>query len=232
MLKYQVKSIDKLPKEVADLYEKGEDGYTLKVEGVPKPEDNSGLKSALQKERERANNAEKELKAAATKAKDDSDAAARAAGDIETVEKNLHDHYKGEIEKRDALISKQGNKINSVLRRDGALSLATKFAVDGESAELLAEWIENRLEIAEDGDDYKLQPKGEFAGLSVEQFESKLPTQKSLARLIKASDGKGGGAANPASGGTAKPTNPNLGGSREERQAAIAERIAADQQTE
>ena len=225
-MQYQLKTLDGLDENLAALYEETDGAYTLKIEGLDIP-DTDGLKSALQKERDRAKQAEKALKDAEVQRKADADAAARKAGDIEAVEKNLHEHYKSELEQRDAVISRQGGKINEVLLRDGAFNLATKYAVDGESAGTLAEWIENRMEVSADGDDFKLQPKGEFAGLSMDQFEAKLPQQKGLARLLKASDGKGGGATNPAGAGSTNPIA-NLGGDKSQRLAAISAMMKAE----
>lgn len=225
MIDYKVDSIEDLDEGMQKLYEKGDDGYTLKVEGLEIP-DVDGLKSALEKERAHAKKAEKALRDAEKKRKAEADEAARIAGDVETIEKNLHEHYKTELESRDVKIGRQSKKINEVLLRDGALNLATKYAVDGESASLLAEWIEHRMEVVEDGDDFKLQPVGNYAGLSVDQFAEKLPQEKALARLIKASEGNGGGASNPAGGRAANTTKPNLGGSRQERVRAIRGKLA------
>lgn len=48
-LPYKVESLDDVPEQARELYEEGEDGYRLPVEGVKTAEEVSGLESALQK---------------------------------------------------------------------------------------------------------------------------------------------------------------------------------------
>jgi len=64
MLKFIIDSLEGLDENTVKLYEKTADGkYQLKVEGLPEPEDTSGLKTALQKERSNVSKLEGDLKA-------------------------------------------------------------------------------------------------------------------------------------------------------------------------
>jgi len=62
-LAYQVDSIEGLDESIAGLYEQGEDGYRLKVEGLPQAEDPVELKNTLTKVRQERKQEEREKKA-------------------------------------------------------------------------------------------------------------------------------------------------------------------------
>lgn len=58
MLKYQLDSLDGIDEGLRSFYEQGENGFKLKVDGL---EDTSGLKSALEKERQEKKEAKSKL---------------------------------------------------------------------------------------------------------------------------------------------------------------------------
>src|SRR5678816_3080484 len=64
MLQYTVDTLDAVDENYHDLYEQADNGFRLKVTGV---DDASGLKTALQSEREARKAAEKAVKEYATK---------------------------------------------------------------------------------------------------------------------------------------------------------------------
>jgi hypothetical protein len=222
-LQYKIDSIDDLSDDVKKMYTEKDGAYVLDVAGLEIP-DVKGLKSALDKERDRANAAEKAARDAEKEAKAKEDAAARAAGDIETVEKNLREQFTGEIESRDQMIAARDAKLAKVLIRDEAHRIATEHAVDTDSVPLLSEWIEHRIGIEEKDGDFTVVVKGENMGLTIDEFVKKLPEQKALGRLIKSSSGTGGGAAANTGAGSAN-LKGDLGGSKAERIAAIESRF-------
>lgn len=224
---YKVDSLDGMSEDVAKMYAEKDGAYVLDVQGIDIP-DVSGLKSALDKERDRANAAEKAAKQAAKEALEKEEAAARAAGDIETVEKNLREKYAAEIEEREARIAARDAKLSKVLHRDEAYRIANAQAVDSDAAEVVAEWIQNRTEIQEKDGDFVVVPKGDNMGLTMDEFIKKIPEQKALGRLIKSSNGTGGGAAGKSGTGSANQVKGDLGGTKEERIAAIRARITGD----
>ena len=226
-LDYTLKTLEGLSEDVAKMYTEKDGAFTLEVTGLDIP-DVSGLKSALDKERIRANDEHKARKAAEKAAQEKDDAAARAAGDIQTVEDNLRKQYTGEIEELGAKVSARDEKLAKVLHRDEAYRIANSIAVDSDAAEVVAEWIQNRSEIQEKDGDFVVLPKGDNMGLTMEEFVKKIPEQKALGRLIKSSNGTGGGAAGSTGTGSAKQTKGDLGGSKAERVAAIKARIGAD----
>lgn len=191
-MKYELDSLDGLDETAAKEYTEKDGKFVLKLEGF-EVEDTKGLKSALQKERDRANAAEKAVKDEAKKRKDADDEAARNAGDIEKVENNLREHYKGELETRDGKIAARDKKLSDVLIRDEARRIATDLAVNTDSVPLLAEYIERRIGIQDNDDDFNVVVVGEHAGLSMTEFVDKIKQDKSLANVLKAGDGTGGG---------------------------------------
>ena len=224
-LQYKVATIEELPKAQQKMYTETDDGFVLDIEGIPE-QDVSGLKSALDKEREGRKDAEKLLKTSQKQAKDEADAAARLSGDIETIEKNLRDHYQGDIDSLTERVQARDKKLARVLLRDEAHRIATDIAVDTDAIEMVAEWIQNRIGIQEKDDDFEVIVTGESGGLTMKEFIKGLPTQKPLARLLKASNGTGGGASGISSGGTAKEKS-DMGGTKSERIAAIGAKIAS-----
>jgi DNA-binding transcriptional MerR regulator len=61
-LKYELESLDDIDEGIRDLYTEKDGKFVLSVDGLPEPEDNSGLKSALEKERELRKKHEKQIK--------------------------------------------------------------------------------------------------------------------------------------------------------------------------
>ncbi len=191
-MKYELDSLDGLDETTAKEYTEKDGKFVLKLEGF-EIEDTKGLKSALQKERDRANAAEKAVKDEAKKRRDADDEAARNAGDIKKVEDNLREQYKGKLETRDGKIAARDKKLSDVLIRDEARRIATDLAVNTDSVPLLAEYIERRIGIQDNDDDFNVVVIGEHAGLSVNEFVDKIKQDKSLANVLKAGDGTGGG---------------------------------------
>lgn len=144
-LSYEVESVDDLPEAVRDFYKAGDDGkYRLAVDGLPKPEDTSGLKSALKKERDRARQAERwerlgktpeeieELLESQRKAEEERQ---RKAGDFEAIRKQDAEKFqkqvaeaqtareKAEARMRDAVI---GSELMTALARAKATETGLK----------------------------------------------------------------------------------------------------------
>ncbi|RKZ45102.1 MAG: hypothetical protein DRQ58_10795 [Gammaproteobacteria bacterium] len=229
-MKYQLDSIDDLDESQKGLYEKIGDAYVLKIEGLDdlglKIENVDGLKTAMQHERDQAKSAksalqklkkETEKKDAETAAKE-----AEASGDIEKIKENIRGVFQKDIETLDQIISKQSKKLSQLLIRDEANRLAHEIAVDTDAVEILAEHINNRLTIEEKDGDYVtvvIGDDGKPSGLSMKEYQSSLQTNKSLARLLKSSNGTGSGASNTRTGSSN--SNPDIGGTRDQRVASI-----------
>jgi len=175
-------TLEGLPAEVAALYKKGEDDkFHLETDG---------LKSALQKERERANNAEKAVKDRETK---------EAADKAEFERKKLEE--KGEYEKLNAASKAEREQLTKELADEKAAraeyiketTAASTLAAAGLPANrfLVAE-MKKSLEVV----DGKLQVKGDPSKTPAQLLEV-LKRDPECAGLFPAT-GNGGGSAQPS----------------------------------
>ena len=200
-MKHELETLEGIDENLAKEYEEKDGKFVLKLDGFD-VSDTIELRSSVKKERELRKNAEKALKDADKKRRDADDEAARNAGDIKKVEDNLREHYKGELETRDGKIAARDKKLSDVLIRDEARRIATDLAVNTDSVPLLAEYIERRIGIQDNDDDFNVVVIGEHAGLSVTEFVDKIKQDKSLANVLKAGDGTGGGTTGGHSAGS------------------------------
>ena len=159
MLKMTTETLDAVPEAFRDAYEKTETGYRLKVEGV---EDTSGLKSALQKERDRAKAADAyvklgltpeeiaELKSAKEKADDE---AARKAGDFEALLNKHKESASKEIEARETKAKALEGKLADLMLGDGLTKALLEAGATKEGVELLSRVLRDRarLEVSDGG---------------------------------------------------------------------------------
>ena len=229
MMQLNVETLEDIPKPLQKLYTASDSGFILDVEGL---EDTTGLKSALQKERDNNKGLKLDLKTLRTDADDVEKARLKAeadalekTGDLDKIKENLSKHYQGDIDALIKKVSARDQKLERVLLRDEANRIASEIAVDTDSIPVLAEWIKHRIGIEEKDGEFNVIVTGESSGLSMKEFIEGLTQQKPLARLLKASNGTGGGASGDTSGGTAN-TKGNMGGSKAERLVAIKERLA------
>lgn len=164
----------------------------------------------------------KEAEEAAIKAAEE---AARKAGDVEAVEKSLRSKYAKELEARETEIKAATSQLRGLLVKQEAMRIAASYAVDSDSVTTLARLIETNLDMdVRDGEYTTIVkgPDGKPTGLTLDEFEKGLVQDKSLARLLKASDATGGGAkGSTRSGGAAQTVKANFAGSKEERIAAL-----------
>lgn len=162
-----LESLEGLPEEVANLYKKGEDGkFHLDGGG-------DGLKSALQKERERANLAEKALKArelseTEEKAKKEREELERK-GEYEKLKASLEADSKAAKERAEAL----ENRLRNGARDRAAMEAIT--AAKGIPKALLPHITPN-LEVVPDGDEYKVVVKGN-PGQKLTDYVASLKTE-------------------------------------------------------
>lgn len=153
MLKYKLESLDGLDEATAKLYSKGDDGkFVLQV-------DETGAKSALQKERERADAAEKALKER-EKAESEHKAAAERAelekrGEYEKLRAQDTEALKAEKARADALEA----RLRSGSRDRALMDAMADPSVKAIPRALLPQ-IKDLVEDVPDGDGYKHVVKG------------------------------------------------------------------------
>jgi len=199
-------AFDALEPSLQAFYKAQGDNYVLAVEGLPPPEDTTGLKAKVEellREKKDERTKREQAEEAARIAAEDS---ARRNGDTEALERSWNEkHTKALTEKDSALTSMQA-QVHALTVGATAARLAGELAVQGSSA-ILQQLIEPRLTMElRDGKpvvvvlDVDRRP----SALTVEEFKEQLFSDAALAPLIAASRATGGGAAGGKGGGAAK----------------------------
>lgn len=173
----------------------GED-YVLAVEGLPAPEDVSGLK---------AKNDEllAELRANKTKAREAEEAAriaaedaARKSGDTEALDRSWQEKHTAALAEKDGTLSALQAQVHALTVGATAARVAGELAVQG-SAAVLQQIIEPRLsmELREGKPTVVvLDADRRPTALTVDEFKEQLFNDAALAPLIASSRATGGGA--------------------------------------
>lgn len=198
-----------LAAELKALYKEQEDGsYQLSVNGLPQPEDVSGLKAQLDRvlsekksESEKRAQADKEAREAAEKA-------ARAAGDIEALDKS----YQERIQTLQAELEGKLNNANSQIQKlmvDNVVNdLATKLSKS--NANLIKPFLKERLALEQGTDGSYLTrvlKDGKPSALTIDDLHKEFVSNKEFAPIIDAPDssGTGGFPQKPDAGKTSTP---------------------------
>ncbi|WP_040263682.1 hypothetical protein [Pseudomonas massiliensis] len=197
---------DALEPSLQAFYKAQGENYVLAVEGLPEPEDTSGLKAKVdQLLAEKKAEAEKR-KQAEDAARLAAEEAARKNGDTEALDRSWNEkHTKALTEKEQALGALQA-QVHALTVGATAARLAGELAVQG-SALVLQQLIEPRLSMEiRDGKPVVvvLDAERRPSALTVDEFKQQLFNDASLAPLIAASKATGGGASGGKGGGAAK----------------------------
>lgn len=156
-LNFEVESLDAIDDALKPLYAEADDGkFRLKVEGLPKPEDNSGLKSALEKERQRARKVDdyeklgktpdeiRELLEREAKAEEER---RKKAGDFEAIRKQDREAFDKEkadlVNERDAA---RASERSAIISHQLTAALAKAGATE-DGLEFLPERLSGRIKI-------------------------------------------------------------------------------------
>lgn len=157
-LPYTVETLDTVPESLRGEYTEKDGKFHLNVEGLPEPEDTSGLKTALQKERGSRANLEKQIKAWQGIGKSPEEIAdlisardederkkAEAAGDHQKILKQHQDQWaKREKELADELNAARSSERSAIVG-ERLLSALTRAGVTEEGTELLPDRLANRI---------------------------------------------------------------------------------------
>ena len=224
-MKYEVKTLDGLDDSVKGLYSEHGSVYRLKVEGLPKPEDVTGLKNKVDELLKEKKTEQAARKAAEKKAQDEADELAKKTGDVDALNTSWETKYNDAIaeltgERDEAMSMLHDAKVHTV-----GVEMATALAIPG-SAGVLLPHIEPRLSMdIKDGraNIVVLDAEGKPSALTVDELGKEIASNKAFAPLIVASNAAGGGAKGGAGG---KPSTPSgMGGTKSERVAVINERL-------
>lgn len=205
-LKYQLDSLEGLEPAVAAMYEEKDGKFVLKIEGIPQPEDTTGLRNKVEEllrekkdEKARREQAEEAARIAAEEA-------ARKNGDTEALDRSWNEKYTKALSEKDQTLTALQAQVHALTVGATAARLAGELAVQGSSA-VLQRLIEPRLSMdMRDGKPVVvvLDNEGRPTALTPDELKNEIISDAALAPLVAGSKATGGGAAGSKGGGAAK----------------------------
>lgn len=228
-LKFQLDSLEGVDESVAALYVEKDGKFVLGIEGLPQQEDVSGLKAKIQELLDEKKAEADKRKAAEEQARLEREEALRKSGNVEELEKSWSEKYsRREAELTSALETERATlqgQIRDLTVGRTATEIATTLAVPG-SAKALLPRIERRLSVEQrDGKPtvVVLDAAGKLSAATLDELKAEFTNDPAFAPLIAGSKASGGGAGGAGKGGGA--AKGNIGGTKEERLAAISSRF-------
>ena len=229
-LKYLLDTLDGVDDSVKTLYVEKDGKFVLGIEGLPQPEDVSGLKSKVEELLGEKKLAEKKAREAEEAARLEREELARKSGNVEELERSWSEKYnRREAELNGTLEQERGTlsaQIRDLTVGRTATDIASALAIPG-SAKALLPHIERRLSVEQrDGKPVVvvLDAQGKLSAATLDELKAEFANDTAFAPLIAGSKASGGGANGAGGGGGA--AKGNIGGTKEERQAAIASRFS------
>ena len=211
------------------LYTEKDGKFVLGIEGLPQPEDVSGLKAKVDELLGEKKAAEKARKDAEEQARLEREEAARKSGNVEELEKSWSEKYNRREAELNGMLEQERGTLSTQIRDltvgRTATDIASALAIPG-SAKALLPHIERRLSVEQrDGKPVVvvLDQQGKLSAATLEELKAEFANDTAFAPLIAGSKASGGGAAGAGGGGGA--AKGKIGGTKEERTAAIASRF-------
>lgn len=197
-LKYQLTAEEfaQLDEARQALYAQQGDVYICQIEGLPQPEDVSGLKRQRDELLAEKKAEQERRRAAEEQAKREADERARAEGNYQ----QLFESSQAELERERSSLTELRRSIEQRDINLAATRVATAIA-DGSNAEILTEFIARRLKVAE-GQVRVTDESGNLTVSTLADLEKEFETSPRYASLVRGSQAGGGGAA-PQGGGRA-----------------------------
>lgn len=217
-LQLVVDSLETVPETVRSLYVQEGDKFKLDVSGI---EDTSGLKSALQKEREAARTAAKQASAWASlgktpeeiqelleaQRKAEEDKAAKG-GEWEKLKAQMQEHHTSELSKKDQLLKAKDAAIERFLVGEQAVSAISELKG---SSFLLLPHVKASVKVVDDDGEYvvrvidaqgnpRVNAKGDF--LTIKDLVSEMRQSEEFGRAFEASGTTGGGSRTSSANGS------------------------------
>ena len=225
-LKFQLDTLEGVDETTQGMYVEKDGKFVLNIEGLPQPEDVSGLKSKVQElldEKKAADKARKEAEDAARLEREES---ARKSGNVEELEKSWSEKYNRREAELNGMLEQERGTLTTQIRDltvgRTATDIATTLAIPG-SAKALLPHIERRLSVEQrDGKPavVVLDQAGKLSATTLDELKAEFMNDLAFGPLIAGSKASGGGAGGAGKGGGA--AKGNIGGTKTERTAAIA----------
>jgi len=239
-----IETLDSFPEEMrGDFVETEMDGKKGYMHKTDEPLLNSLKNAKAEREKYRTDaedakgrltNIEKEQQTKIQQARAEALEQARSKGDVSAVEERYQQQMadlekrSGEtLKERDDRIEKLSGTLKSRERSLLASKLANELANDA-GRDLFTDVVQSRIDVDLDtGKTVFLNADGSASSLDLDGFKKEIEADSRLAPLLKSRVvTTGGGLVNGSNGtGSASFSKGNLGGSREERKAAIAKRF-------
>lgn len=229
MLKFQLDTLDGVDEAVRALYTEKEGKFVLGIEGLPQQEDVSGLKAKVDELLGEKKLAEKKAREAEEAARLEREEAARKSGNVEELERSWSEKYNRREAELNGMLEQERGTLSGQIRDltvgRTATDIASALAVQG-SAKALLPHIERRLSVEQrDGKPVVvvLDAQGKLSAATLDELKAEIANDAAFAPLIAGSKASGGGAGGAGGGGGAP--KGKIGGTKEERTAAIASRF-------
>ena len=229
MLKFQLDTLEGVDEAVRALYTEKDGKFVLGIEGLPQQEDVTGLKAKVDELLGEKKAAEKARKDAEEQARLEREEAARKSGNVEELEKSWSEKYNRREAELNGMLEQERGTLSTQIRDltvgRTATDIASALAIPG-SAKALLPHIERRLSVEQrDGKPVVvvLDQQGKLSAATLDELKEEFANDTAFAPLIAGSKASGGGAAGAGGGGGA--AKGKIGGTKEERTAAIASRF-------
>ena len=230
MLKFQLDTLDGVDDTVRALYTEKDGKFVLGIEGLPQPEDVSGLKSKVQELLDEKKAGDKARKDAEDQARLEREENARKSGNVEELERSWTEKFNRREAELNGMLEQERGTLSTQIRDltvgRTATDIASALAIPG-SAKALLPHIERRLSVEQrDGKPVVvvLDQQGKLSAATLDELKAEFANDTAFAPLIAGSKASGGGAAGAGGGGGA--AKGNIGGTKAERTAAIASRFS------
>jgi hypothetical protein len=229
-LKYLLDTLDGVDDSVKTLYVEKDGKYVLGIEGLPQPEDVSGLKSKVEELLGEKKLAEKKAREAEEAARLEREELARKSGNVEELERSWSEKYNRREAELNGMLEQERGTLSTQIRDltvgRTATDIASALAIPG-SAKAMLPHIERRLSVEQrDGKPVVvvLDQQGKLSAATLDELKAEFANDTAFAPLIAGSKASGGGAAGAGGGGGAP--KGNIGGTKSERAAAIASKFS------
>lgn len=229
MLKFQLDTLEGVDEAVRALYTEKDGKFVLGIEGLPQQEDVSGLKAKVDELLGEKKAAEKKAREAEEAARLEREELARKSGNVEELERSWTEKFNRREAELNGMLEQErgtlGGQIRDLTVGRTATDIASALAVQG-SAKALLPHIERRLSVEQrDGKPVVvvLDAQGKLSAATLDELKAEIANDAAFAPLIAGSKASGGGAGGAGGGGGAP--KGKIGGTKEERTAAIASRF-------
>ena len=229
MLKFQLDTLEGVDEAVRALYSEKDGKFVLGIEGLPQQEDVSGLKAKVDELLGEKKAAEKKAREAEDAARLEREEAARKSGNVEELERSWTEKFTRREAELNGMLEQERGTLSGQIRDltvgRTATDIASALAVQG-SAKALLPHIERRLSVEQrDGKPVVvvLDAQGKLSAATLDELKAEIANDTAFAPLIAGSKASGGGAGGAGGGGGAP--KGKIGGTKEERTAAIASRF-------